>query len=95
MFIRGLPDNILATMNNPHIKQHFDNHRNHRNVLRSWLRNLKVSYVSRHLIVWVQGDVDQGILDGISTTIVNKPYIKLILSIIVVQKNVLKNAWLG
>lgn len=51
MFIRGLHDNILATMNNPHIEPHFVNHRNHHNVLETWLRNLKVSYASRHLIV--------------------------------------------
>lgn len=28
MFIRGYPDNISATINNPHIDPHFDNHRN-------------------------------------------------------------------
>ena len=51
------------------------------NVLRSWLRNLKVSCASRHLIVWVQGYVDEGIFDDISAT-VKKPDIEPISSII-------------
>lgn len=77
-------------MNNPYIEPHFDNHRN---VLRSWLRNLKVSYASRHLIIWVEGDINRGILDDISTT-VSKPDIEIISSIIAVERNLLKNAWL-